>query len=573
MEANEIYDFYTARPFKTRNADEYNLKDILDLFIDPTDGLVGPFEFTNCIVKGRMGSGKTMYLRANYAYYLYTLVPCLMHRLPIILPVYIRLSDFQNLKNPEELYYAIIIKIVEEIVAVCGHLQSADQLARLHTGASTLTGLWSTETTSLQVLDDLRKLTAEEYVETVTKGFKTHGSITASFLAAYSDYERTSVQEMKRHDKPSFQNIVDTCDKLISQFDGSLLLLVDEIGSIHKSFFKNTDDSDSYFETLMNQLRTVPYIRTKLAVYPNSSEDILKETRYGDIVELQCDLINDDIKYNAFVSKTVSLIEKYIETATGKKYNVEDVFEVSVDDQGLIEHIINASEGNMRRLVHLLDASMNEAYTRCQGKEQVKNEDIINALKHQGYEMESLFSAPDINFLESIAKVCRSRSTYRFMFPNKSALMSKYTNISEEYNIINIKKPGAGRQGTVYSFDYSYCVYKDIPTHYIRNSEKIDKSRNRKTGEPIKCIATLSDELLAQSNIIGKLNGTVVFIMPDGTGGVVESDDKKSYTFINEYVIKADKSKHIRVGTRLRFLPMLLQEKTSFATEIEILEA
>ena len=99
MTVKELQAVYHSRPFKTRNADEYDLENILDLFIDPTDGLNGPFEFSNAIIKGKMGSGKTMFLRANYAYYLYTLVPCLMDGSPIILPVYIRLSDFQNSRD------------------------------------------------------------------------------------------------------------------------------------------------------------------------------------------------------------------------------------------------------------------------------------------------------------------------------------------------------------------------------------------------------------------------------------------------------------------------------------------
>lgn len=64
-----------------------------------------------------------MYLRANYAYYLHTLVPCLLEHDSIILPVYIKLSDFQHLKDPKEIYDSILVKIIEEILAVCDHLK------------------------------------------------------------------------------------------------------------------------------------------------------------------------------------------------------------------------------------------------------------------------------------------------------------------------------------------------------------------------------------------------------------------------------------------------------------------
>ena len=344
MTSEELKKIYESRPFNTRNADEYDLENILDLFVDPTDGLSVPFDYSNSIIKGKMGSGKTMYLRANYAYYLYTLVPCLIDGSQIILPVYIKLSDFQNEHDPEKIYYAIIIKIIEEIVSVCRHLQSSEELSRLHLGASTLTDLWIVEKNAKNVLKKLEKLTAEEYVKTISKSFSAKGSATAKFIDLYTDYEMNTVSEIKRHDKPTFQNVVDTCESLLSPFNGKLLLLFDEIGSLNKKFFKSTSGGDSYFETLMNQLRTLSYVRTKLAVYPNSYSDILKETRYGDIIELECDVSQADIKYRTFLTKTVSLIERYIEKASGIKCNAEDVFELTVEDQLIIEQIINEKD-------------------------------------------------------------------------------------------------------------------------------------------------------------------------------------------------------------------------------------
>ncbi len=72
-------ELFLSRPFKTRNADEYDLEQVLNLFVNPIEGLTSPFDFENIIVKGRMGSGKTMYLRANHAYYLSGLVQSLLN--------------------------------------------------------------------------------------------------------------------------------------------------------------------------------------------------------------------------------------------------------------------------------------------------------------------------------------------------------------------------------------------------------------------------------------------------------------------------------------------------------------
>lgn len=64
----ELLGLFKRRPFKVRNADEHGLEHVLNLFVSPIDGLATPFDYENSIIKGRMGSGKTMYLRANHAY-------------------------------------------------------------------------------------------------------------------------------------------------------------------------------------------------------------------------------------------------------------------------------------------------------------------------------------------------------------------------------------------------------------------------------------------------------------------------------------------------------------------------
>ncbi|MPM70031.1 hypothetical protein SDC9_116982 [bioreactor metagenome] len=320
----------------------------------------------------------------------------------------------------------------------------------------------------------------------------------------------------------------------------------------------------------MNQLRTLSYVRTKLAVYPYSYSDILKETRYGDNVLLECDVINSDVLYEAFLGKTVSLIEQYINKAMHAEYRAEDVFDISTQDQLLIEHLVNASEGNMRRLVCLLDSSMNEAFSKNQGNDVVHIEDVISALHKQGAEMESFYQDSEKEFLENLCKLCRSRYTNKFTFPNKSSSIGKFTSFSEEYNIINIRQAGAGRKGTIYNFDYAYCVYKDIPTHYVKGSEKIDRTRSRSIGEPIKRVAQLSDELIVQSSLPRKINGKIDNVFEEIEAGTIMGEDKKRYIFLKAHIIKQDRKRPYHVGSNLRFLPSL-EKDTLWATEIELL--
>ncbi|NLK77726.1 MAG: hypothetical protein GX284_08465 [Clostridiales bacterium] len=133
-----LKEIFESRPFRTRNADEYALENILELFVDPTDGLNRPFDYENIIVKGKMGSGKTMYLRANHAYYLYTLVADLLADSEIILPIYINLSECQHITNSDKIYEKIIYKIVLEMVHVCDSLTSASRMAEIHRGFQNL---------------------------------------------------------------------------------------------------------------------------------------------------------------------------------------------------------------------------------------------------------------------------------------------------------------------------------------------------------------------------------------------------------------------------------------------------
>ena len=96
--------------------------------------------------------------------------------------------------------------------------------------------------------------------------------------------------------------------------------------------------------------------------------------------------------------------------------------------------------------------------------------------------------------LDNIINVCRARKTFKFTFPNKSNTIDKFTSNSNEYNIIYVLESGNGRKSTLYAFDYAFCVYKDIPTHYLKNSNKVDKTRSFKTGNVISKTTKLDDD-------------------------------------------------------------------------------
>ena len=155
----KIADLILMRPFQTRNADEFLDENILELFVDPTNGVAGPFDYCNEMIKGKMGTGKTMYLRANYTYYLSILVPQMMESTSIILPLYIKLSDFQNIRNPEKIYDSILIRLIHEILTTCERIQSANELVKLHEGIqNNVFGMWFSRVSQKPIIEKLNKL-------------------------------------------------------------------------------------------------------------------------------------------------------------------------------------------------------------------------------------------------------------------------------------------------------------------------------------------------------------------------------------------------------------------------------
>ncbi|KAB0663579.1 hypothetical protein F6V25_16390 [Oryzomonas japonica] len=566
-------DIFKRRPFKVRNADEYDLDNVLNLFVSPIDGLTNPFDYENTIIKGRMGSGKTMYLRANHAYYLYGLVPNLTaENTELILPVLIRLSDFQQIREPSLVYRAVITKIIEELTSIYIHLQDAKKLAALHCGMKLFSAdMLSTEKLSVTIRQ-LLKLDGDEYIERVTNELGLKGGIKHKFIEISKEWKETNFIEIKKKANPGIKDIEECYKNLLKDQEGKILLLIDEAGSLDKSFFQS-DTGLPFFEILMNQFRTSSFIRTKIAVYPNTYSDMLTETRYGDVVRLE-ENVNNDVGYKRFHSRVMHLIHNYLNPKTHNetKYEPNDIFEVT--ENGIygdcLEQLMYASNGNMRRLIHLLDMVMNTAYTENGKAVKISIEHAFDTLKQHADNTESLFSEQEKDFLGNVVSACKARGSFKFTFPHMSPILYKYTSKSQEYNIVNIDELGSGRKGTVYSFDYSYCVFKDIPTHYIEDTEKIHRDRTLNGGRWINRVAQINQQIIDQAILPGKIDGYFDYIQTDKRVGFIKCDSSEEYYFNDGQIIESDRNKPIMIGKRVRFFPSNVGD-TKFATSIEVL--
>jgi len=563
-------NIFRDRPFKIRNADEYDVANILNLFVSPTEGLTTPFDYENTIIKGRMGSGKTMYLRANHAYYLAALVPSLLEQdRELILPVLIRLNDFQHISKPADIYRAIIVKIIEELTSVYLHLEDAKELADLHAGMKLLPDMFLQAHKLSSSMKQLAKLGSDEYIERVTSELGLKGGAKHKFFELSAEWKKTNFAELKVKPNPGIKDIEECYKNLIEDQNGKILLLIDEAGSLDKSFFKDSESAPCSFEIVMNQFRTAAFIRTKIAVYPNSYSDMLTETRYGDVVMLE-ETVSDEIGYKRYRDRAYQIIKNYLNPYShiDSINRPEDIFELTEDGiyGDALEQIMYASNGNMRRLIQLLDMVMNTAYSEGNCAIKVNKTHALDALRQHASKTESLFNEQDKELLNKITAVCKARSTFKFSFPNVP--LYKYTGKSQEYNLINVDQLGSGRRSTVYSVDYSYAVLKELPTHRYEDSEKVYHERSMDIGKWISRVATISQELIDHAALPGKIEGVIDYLR--GDSGFINSDSEEQFFFMKKDIIEADRNKPIMQGKRVRYYPTNLNE-AKMAVLIEVL--
>jgi len=301
-------------------------------------------------------------------------------------------------------------------------------------------------------------------------------------------------------------------------------------------------------------------------------EDLLAETRYGDNVHLEANVLSPE-GHLKMREQTMHMIHRYINSTRSIPIAPDAVFDISDDGYGdCIEQIIHASHGNFRRIIQLLDCAMIEAFTLTHGEEPVSLNNALAALRSHsnGNEMNS-FSQLDREFLDIVAQVCRHRRTFRFTFPGMSTGLAKYTNRSREFNLVNVVEQGVGQRGTTYAFDYAYCIAHDIPTHYVKGSERISRDRSQRSAEWITKVTTISTALVEHASVAGKLDGTIDHWV--GDAGYILGDAGQKYFFMKDFIIPVDQKKRIVVGHRVRFIARSIgtDSQISSAVAVELL--
>jgi hypothetical protein len=194
----------------------------------------------------------------------------------------------------------------------------------------------------------------------------------------------------------------------------------------------------------------------------------------------------------AYSKNTLEIIANYLNANPYREtaFKADQFFDLASGYGDCLEQLMYASSGNMRRLIQLLDIAMDSAYSDAGKPTLVTKEHALNALKKHAESTEQSFSRADIEFLADLISVCKARGTFKFQFPNVP--MYKYTGRSQEYHVIAVDEFGSGRRATTYAFDYAYCVLKDIPTHRMIDSEKINRERTNASGRWLARVATIN---------------------------------------------------------------------------------
>lgn len=569
-----IEDIYKAQPFKIRNAEELELKEILTRFVNPNDKMSEHFDFENKIIRGRKGSGKTMYLKANYAHNFFEIIPNLSENIPFILPILIQLNDFATIKDKDQLYKLIIGKIISKIIEECKNIYDLKKLNPIHTSLKMAPILDKKYEESISNASfELLQLNSDSYAKKIGKITKAKGTFGYNVNHITVEVEKDYEMVLTGKREPQISDIDDIHKILLKEYNGNILILIDEVSSLNRNFFNNKD-GESYFEILMNQFRTRDYIRTKVAVYSDHYSDILQGIRYGDVLRLE-ENVTENKGYKKFRELTKNLIRNYLTTAVHNCLVEQDIiepeliFQFNADGDDCIEQLIYASGGNMRRLVSLLNLTMTNTYSKYPEGIIIQKKHAINALIQQSEEMEKVIKTyQDKEFLDKITRFCKMKKTYRFHFINKSAKLRKFYANSREFNLINIVS-NSGYCNTYY-FDYSYCIAHNLPTH-INNRGVIDENRSLSTTIMMKIQsakqihvetkwiltpAIISDDQDLTTDYIIRSFGTV--LLRDDENSIIKGDDGCEYKFSKNDILT--KSQPIIQNDRVRFIPGTLRE-------------
>ncbi|EMI28705.1 metallophosphoesterase family protein [Rhodopirellula europaea] len=302
----------------------------------------------------------------------------------------------------------------------------------------------------------------------------------------------------------------------LSPYFDHVLLLIDEVATVFPRVFFN--EPKNGFVAWMNLIRNSGPFNTRLTIYPNDVSDMLNEDRFGSIINLEYDP-HDETDLASFRPYASNLVDKYLASVAiyaDNPPNIQNLMACDKSEEDAFEQILYASGGSSRRLMRLLE--------RCLAFRVKENRKNLPLTKEEVFQVISEYSAALVNgyrtteqqLAVSLSKACKKQGTYRFRLPGLSQGLKPLHSSHEEFNIISVVEVGAGTRGTTYEFNYPYCVQHGIPTHHLRETQRVNHGRDKLRGEWIQKVTTINKESLDIFSDEERLAGTVTEITDEG---------------------------------------------------------
>lgn len=557
-------------PFPFLGADQYHEEQVLSLFEIDRDSTLRAFSLQNSIIEGSLGTGKTMLLKAIYAFHYSKMIIDLAERKQaVVVPVYLKFSDISY--GTTDLYKELILLIYRRILdtrfLVNDFLRDSTWFDKF--------GIWLKRLTKSGLFNEDKRyseLSAQTVTTRVSEIFKAEGSVGFDWLQKLAvEYENKFEKEISLKPNPTFTDIEGLFQRAFQPISERLLLLIDEVDTLPTdAFTKQENQKYSVYETLFNQLRTSKHLLYKIAVYPGTeSSNQVEGSRIGTRVKLGFD-IKDPDDFSAARDFFYRILRSYLSFCAQREIEPANFFKIQfsqesdkyatrikrVDEQhygDALEQLVFGSKGTVRRFIKLAGDSMLEAVSKERAHIQVGKFDVFDAMRSFGKELIERLQENERALIDRIAYYGIQHRAFRFRIPGHEDRLLNIYNRDKQDNVIYPILDEA-RKGLTYifEFDYCYCLYRNVPTHVFLNAEKSNSERSLVNGKWIVQPANVPQEII---NLEAKLEGEIKVYLEEEQYGFIKYLDNKDLFFhrvnvlsLGEHDMKQGVKVNFRIG-------------------------
>lgn len=571
-------------PFPFLTADKYSEEQILSLFEIDRASTIRAFSSENSIIEGSYGTGKTMLLKAIYAfYYSRMIVDIAETKKAVVVPVYIKFSDLPH--GSEDLYKELILHIYKRILdtrfEIMNFLEDSNWFTKFKN--------WLQRFTNSGIFfEDKRysQLSAETVTERVNEIFKSAGAVGFNWLKQLKvAYETKYETEILKKPSPGILDIENLFESYFSSICKHLLLLIDEVDMLPTSAFsKSSSRNYSVYETILNHLKNSQPILYKVAVYPGSeSSKQVEGSRIGTRIKLGFN-VKDREDFSAARDFFYRILKSYLSFCAKQDVDPKNFFHIEFSDSpaqysrrikrvdkqdygDALEQLVFGSNGIVRRFIKLAGDSMFEVIKRKNSDFTVSKSDIFEAMKNFGKELIDRLQENERALLDLIAFFCIQKNVFRYRVPGSEEVFYKLHDRTKQDNVLYpIPDQLASGSTNIFEFDYCYCLYRKIPTHFYLNAEKVSRSRSLVNG---KWITTAADIPKNTINLDAKLDGEIKKYNHHGGWGFISYLENKDLFFHRINVIPL-RDKEIKQGAKVSF-KIGKNDKGECAIDIEVM--